>query len=130
MSEFYDQYLALSKEERRRLYQLENDNSFDVTEDISCPYCNETLGLENEDAPYNEESLEYTCYNCNNKFDVTSHVSYSWSTQIPSEQAMEMLKAEQESKMCTVCSGSGIGSSGDSESRCFACEGTGEAKNV
>lgn len=31
------------------------------------------------------------------------------------------------SVMCTVCSGSGIGSSGDTNSTCFACEGTGEA---
>lgn len=103
MSEYYDKFMALSREQKSRLYEIENDNSFDDPEAICCPYCDTPQSnLEGPDVSYEDENeQEHTCINsdCEKKFTISTSVSYSWSTKLDDEEAMEILESElKESK--------------------------------
>lgn len=97
MSDYFDQYDKLTREQRSRLFMLENDNSFDDPEQIECPYCGNTQGIEHSDVGYeqdDETTIKCTHYDCEREFTITAQVSYSWSTQIPDDEAMKLLQAE------------------------------------
>jgi len=101
MSDYYDRWSELTREQKSRLYRIENDNSFDNIEDISCPYCNtKQRSLDEGDIPYEQDNeLEYECWYCDKAFIITAQVSYSWDTKVPHEEALVMLEVElKESK--------------------------------
>ena len=98
MSNYYDRWSKLTREQQSRVFELENDNNFDRLEEIACPYCDYVqYGIEGPDVGYEQdEETEFTCQysDCGKDFTVIAHVSYSWSTQVPQEEALEMLEAE------------------------------------
>lgn len=95
-SDYYDRYMALSKEDRMRVMQIENDMSFDGADEITCPYCNSLQHhIEDPDLGYEQDQeLQVTCGNdiCERKFIINTNVSYSWTTQVPEEEALEIFE--------------------------------------
>ena len=102
MTDYYDKYLSLSNDDKLRLIQLENNLSFDRADDVECPYCGHSqYGIDDESLPYEEDGeLNLTCTNemCGKKFTITTSVSVTWYTQVPDEEAMEMLEKEKAGK--------------------------------
>lgn len=100
MSDYYEKYLALTPDQKHRLYMIENDNSFDSPEEIACPYCNTPQhSIEGPDVGYEQdEETEITCdyIDCGKTFTAITNVSYSWATSVPDEEALAILEAELE----------------------------------
>lgn len=97
MSEYYDKFCKLTSKQKSRLFEIENDSSFDNSEDICCPYCSHQQSIEPTDVSYEDgDDNEHTCLSddCGKKFIITTSVNYSWSTQVPDEEAMEILEQE------------------------------------
>lgn len=105
MSSYYEEYVGLSKEDKHRLYEIENDNSFNLSDEICCPYCDTLQDIEGEDLGYEQdEETERTCrsFDCGKKFTIITSVSYSWATSVPEEEALEMLKDELKKEQSDV----------------------------
>lgn len=98
MSDYYDRWSALTKEQKHEVLEIENDNRFDDAEEVACPYCDQTQNFEGEDMPYdNGNSIEYECGHCGKRFDIVAHVSMDWSTCVPVEEAMKIFLERQKS---------------------------------
>jgi len=76
---------TFTDEEIDKLQEIMNSipDYFDDVDEIQCPHCGDSLGLEAaEPAFYTEETLDMECDNCNKKFTINGSMSWSWSTEI------------------------------------------------
>ncbi len=76
--------------------QIENKDG-ELEAVILVPYCDMTQDLEHTDVGYEQDDeTEYTCHDldCGKKFIIISQVSYSWSTQVPDDEALDILEKE------------------------------------
>lgn len=97
MSDYFDKFDRLTREQKSRLYEIENDNSFDEPEEIACPYCKYLASLDYTDVGYEQDDeTNIHCDNCEKDFTAIANVEYSWSTAVPDEEAMEILEKELE----------------------------------
>lgn len=98
MSDYYDEFMALSREDRTKVYRIENDMSFSGADEICCPYCNTPqYSLDDADLSYEQDAeheIECQHFDCGKKFTLSTNVSYSWNTQVPDEEALEIFKAQ------------------------------------
>lgn len=101
MSDYYEKWLALSKEDRWKVSVIENDMSFSGDDPIVCPYCNTNQDIYEPELPYEQDeetNLKCDYFDCGKTFTLTAQVSYSWTTQVPDEEAMAIFEANTSNK--------------------------------
>lgn len=93
-------FLDLNEQQRRKFIRLQNTNYATHPTDVSCPYCNAKQSLEYEDMVYEDDhTTEHECYECSKTFDIHSSVEWTWRTEIPDDEAVEMVLKEDEKKV-------------------------------
>jgi len=55
---------------------------FGVEEEIVCPHCGDAQGFTSDNTSlYDENTYKYTCENCGKDYELSSSMSFSWSTE-------------------------------------------------
>lgn len=102
MSAYYDKLDKLTKEQKSRLIQIENENLFDSADDIVCPYCDTAQSIDSDELPYEDgEDVKYACNysDCGMTFILKCSISYDWWVSVPEEAAMAILEEELKNEL-------------------------------
>ena len=85
----------LLNEKQLEFIRTKNDRSWESTEEIACPFCNEVQNLDYDSVPYEDDStVEHECYECGKTFDIHTSRTFTFSTELPDEEVYERISAQ------------------------------------